>query len=357
LAPRLTVDPAAIERELSALWMAEAEARQRHGLPKPLSRTLLHSLIVVTRDRAGSDLACQVATALNPRQPGRTIMVEATEADPEDRLEAWVSLQCTVPRDGHEQVCGEQISLEARGPAAVRRLPGAVLPLLLTDVPAFMWWQSGRPFGQSLLKDLAPALDRLIVDSFTFAQTAQGIREIQQAIADPHFAAIVSDLSWARLAPWRYLTAQIFDAAPVRPYLARLREVEIQSYAGPPVLAWLYAGWLASRLGWTLVQRDGDSLVTQQGSVIRFETVPSVGEVLPGYFTGVRLVADGGATFEVCRLGPGHTVTRQDIGELHTERVVPLRQESLTEWLGHELARLGPVPTYDAAVRLLATAL
>jgi glucose-6-phosphate dehydrogenase assembly protein OpcA len=337
--------------------MAEAETRQRQGLPKPLSRTLLHSLVVVASDRAGRDQACQVAAALNPRQPGRTILVEAMEDDPGDSLEAWVSLQCTVARDGQDQVCGEQISLEARGPAAVRRLPGAVLPLLLTDVPVFMWWQSRRPFGQPLLRDLAPALDRLIVDSFTFARTAQGIAEIQHAIADPHFAAIVSDLSWARLAPWRYLTAQIFDAAPMRPYLQRLREVQVQYYAGPPVLAWLYAGWLASRLGWALAGRDGDTLRAANGAVIRLETMPVVGEMLPGYFTGVRLMADDGAAFEVCRLGPGHTVTRQDIGDLHTERVVPLRPESLTEWLGHELGRLGPVPTYDAAVRLLAAAL
>jgi glucose-6-phosphate dehydrogenase assembly protein OpcA len=334
--------------------MAEAEARQRHGLPKPLGRTLLHSLVVVTRDRAASDLVCQVAAALNPRQPGRTILVELSEENPSDSLEAWVSLQCTVPRDGLEQVCGEQIALEARGPAAVRRLPGAVLPLLLTNVPTFLWWHSRRPFGHRLLKDLAPALDRLIVDSFSFAQTAQGMDQIQQAITDPHFAAIISDLSWARLAPWRYLTAQIFDAAPMRPYLRRLREVRVQYYAGPPVLAWLYAGWLASRLGWELAARDGDRLYAAHGAVIRFEAVPVVGEVQPGYFAGVRLAADDGAEFEVCRLGTGHIVTRQHIGDLHTERVVPLRQESLTEWVGHELGRLGPVPTYDAAVKLLA---
>jgi hypothetical protein len=39
-----------------------------------------------------------------------------------------------------------------------------------------------------------------------------------------------------------------------------------------------------------------------------------------------------------------------------TERVVPLRDETTKEWLGHELGRLSPTPTYEAALRLLAEA-
>jgi hypothetical protein len=32
---------------------------------------------------------------------------------------------------------------------------------------------------------------------------------------------------------------------------------------------------------------------------------------------------------------------------------MPLPAQSVTEWLGHELGRLNPVPTYEAALRLL----
>ena len=35
------------------------------------------------------------------------------------------------------------------------------------------------------------------------------------------------------------------------------------------------------------------------------------------------------------------------------ERVVPLKVETHTEWLGHELGRLSPMLTYDAALRQL----
>src|SRR5258707_759311 len=76
------------------------------------------------------------------------------------------------------------------------------------------------------------------------------------AMDDPHFQAVISDLSWARLAAWRYQTAQIFDAANLRPYLKRIQRARLSYYVGSPVLAWLFGGWLASRLGWKCVERD-----------------------------------------------------------------------------------------------------
>lgn len=348
------IDPAEVERELSALWMAEAEARQREGQARPLGRTLLHTLVAVARDRDSADAACQATAALYPRQPARTILVEALDDDPAETLEAWVTLQCTAAQNGRDYVCGEQVTLEARGAEAVGRLPGAVLPLLLTDVPSFLWWQTGSPFGQPFLRELGPVIDRLIVDSYSFPDAQAAIADIARAIADPHFAAIVSDLSWSRLAPWRYHTAQIFDATALRAYLPRLLDIRVRYYAGSPILAWLYAGWLASRLGWELESREAAGMRFAGGIAVRFEPLPVVDEMQPGFFAGARLEADDGAVFEVRRLGTTCAVTYQTMGELQTERVVPLRQESLTGWLGHELDRLGSVSTYEAAARLLA---
>jgi glucose-6-phosphate dehydrogenase assembly protein OpcA len=345
-------DPARIERELAALWRAEAEVRQRLGSQKPLSRTLLHTLVVYAADHAAADEARQVAAALNPRQPARAVVIEAAPDMAPEALDAWVTLQCAVPRDGQEQVCGEQITLETQGAGAARQLAGAVLPLLLTNVPAFLWWQRGSPFGQPLLAALAPAIDRLVVDSFTFRAPEPDLAEMDRAISDAHFAPIVSDLSWARLAPWRYATAQIFDAAPVRPYLRRLRQARVRYAAGTPVLAWLFAAWLASRLGWLPAGSDAHVMRFAGGQTIAFEP-QTVEGLAAGYFAGVRLEADDGATFDISRLGTTCTVTHQRLGALQTERVVPLRAENLSEWLGHELARLAPVPTYEDALRLL----
>jgi glucose-6-phosphate dehydrogenase assembly protein OpcA len=351
------MDAREIERELNRLWRAEIEANQRAGAAMPPSRTLLHTLVVAAPDHAAGDEARAVATALSPRQPARTIVIELADGGGDDALNAAASLICVPQPNGRTQVAGELVTLVAAGPQAARRLTGALLPLLVTNVPAFLWWMQDSPVTHPLLRDLAPVLDRLIVDSFSFAppaaNQARRLAELQQAVADPHFLPILSDLAWTRLAPWRYATAQLFDAAATRPYLQQLRAGEVRYVAGPEALALLFAGWLAERLGWQLTDRAPDALHFAGGQVLRLTPVRAVAGVSAGYFAGVTLTAADGAEFEVSRHGSTCTVTRQAVGGLHTERIIPLKPESTAEWLGHELSRLAAVPTYEAALKLL----
>ena len=353
------MDAMTIERELNALWRAEIEANQRAGATAsaiaPPSRTLLHTLLVVAPDAAAAEQARQTAAALSPRQPARTVVLQLADGR-EDRLDASVGLTCVSHPNGQTTVAGAPVTLIAGGPSAARRLTGAVLPLLLTNVPSFLWWMQGSPVHHPLLRDLAPVLDRLIVDSFTFAAPERDLSALQAAIADPHFLPIVSDLAWARLAPWRYAVAQIFDATAARQHLAHLRRVEVRYAAGPATLAGLFAGWLAARLGWPVAARDAQGMRFADGQELAFKPVTGLPGVAPGYFAGVTLAADDGAEFEVSRHGATCTVTHQRLAGLHTERVVPLRPESVTEWLGHELSRLSATPTYEAALRLLTAA-
>jgi glucose-6-phosphate dehydrogenase assembly protein OpcA len=261
-----------------------------------------------------------------------------------------VRLHCEAPESGRDPVCCEQIVLTASGPAAARRLPGAVLPLLVTDVPSFLYWSKGNPFRSPILKDLAPAIDRLIVDSFTFAAPDLDLGDVATAIDNPRFLPIISDLSWARLAVWRYQTAQIFDPANMRPYLKRVRRARLRYYAGTPILAWIFGGWLASRLGWKCVERNPQGAQYFDGQVLDYEMLPAPEPGLAGYFAGVSMTADDGATFEVARKGSNFAATVIEMGDMKFERVVPLKDETITEWLGHELGRLSATPTYNAAL-------
>src|SRR5262245_50911597 len=139
-----SVDPAAIERELSALWRAEAERRkQAGGDGKALARTLLLNLVVFAPDQARAHQAREIITTLTRRQPARSIVVIMDYQSKATGLEAWISLLCNVSA-GRDQVCGEEIALTAKG-SAILDLPGAILPLLLTGMPVFLWWQSGNP--------------------------------------------------------------------------------------------------------------------------------------------------------------------------------------------------------------------
>ena len=153
------MDAMTIERELNALWRAEIEANQRAGATAsaiaPPSRTLLHTLLVVAPDAAAAEQARQTAAALSPRQPARTVVLQLADGR-EDRLDASVGLTCVSHPNGQTTVAGEHVTLIAGGPNAARRLTGAVLPLLLTNVPSFLWWMQGSPVHHPLLRDLAP---------------------------------------------------------------------------------------------------------------------------------------------------------------------------------------------------------
>ncbi|MEO6624726.1 MAG: glucose-6-phosphate dehydrogenase assembly protein OpcA, partial [Burkholderiaceae bacterium] len=251
---------AAVERELQTLWRDEADARKQAAPgSKPLGRSLLHTLIIFAPTGAAAEMARAAVAELTQHQPARSVLLaggaEGAAAEP-DALDASVTLHCVGPMDGHDTICCEQVTLAASTPAAQRRLPGAVLPLLLTDVPSFLWWTQGNPFRDPVLRGLEPAIDRLIIDSLTFAAPQSDLAAVAAAMADTGFHPVISDLSWARLAPWRYQTAQIFDPASRRPALNSLVRARLSYYAGKPTLAWLFGGWLASRLGWEPADTD-----------------------------------------------------------------------------------------------------
>ena len=80
--------------------------------------------------------------------------------------------------------------------------------------------------------------------------------------------ARIHDLAWARLTPWREILAEQFDAPDATASLSTLEEVTI-GYEGsseePSPSAFLFAGWLSARLGWTPERRDADALVLRSG--------------------------------------------------------------------------------------------
>jgi hypothetical protein len=96
----------------------------------------------------------------------------------------------------------------------------------------------------------------------------------------------ITDLNWMRQTRWRELVAQFFDDPNLLPYLSGLDRVTIEYAAGEsdapidPAQAYLFTGWLASRLGWqsrgTYSGQGVDAarehtLVTAQGRTVTVE--------------------------------------------------------------------------------------
>src|SRR5204863_2107982 len=133
------------------------------------------------------------------------------------------------------------------------------LPLVAPDLSTFLWWRNAPHVSDKVLDKLLRATDRLIIDSAEFAQLPADLVEVNNLFGEATYDHVgVSDLNWARLTFWRELLADFYDVAAYRTVLDGIDSVQVD-YVAPELdetavapQALLIAGWLGSRLGWTL---------------------------------------------------------------------------------------------------------
>ena len=110
-----------------------------------------------------------------------------------------------------------------------------MLPLLISDLPAFCRWRGEPPWGATQLDELVGVCDRLVVDSSEWP----GLPERYRRLGALFDRVAVSDLAFARTLPWRIRLAELWPD---------VREVSGVRVEGPAAEAHLLAGWLRSRL-------------------------------------------------------------------------------------------------------------
>jgi len=363
LGQRTQIDARAIERELNELWK-QANDSNKGDKRHTATRTLVLNLIVVTRGDQAAGHATETIAKLTARHPHRAIVVNATPHSPADQLDVWVQAHCQLPQPGRVRVCGEQITIEARGPA-LDRVPNTILPLLVPDVPVMLWWTRGEPFDDPRFAKFADIVDRMIVDSATFSRPEASLARMAALLES---GIRISDLSWSRLTPWRELTAQFFDAPSQVTYLEELTQVTVNYEAQPDAddrsQALLLVGWLATRLGW----RAAGS-ASQRGSITtlpmrradRSEVTIKLRPTKPKEDVFDRLAAltleSPRAKFSVERdRAPHCAVARAEIaGMPPLTRKVHLEQLDEAELIGEELRLLGQDQTFAEVLGMAAT--
>jgi glucose-6-phosphate dehydrogenase assembly protein OpcA len=155
----------------------------------------------------------------------------------------------------------EQVTLKVRGQAA-EHTASLVDPLLVPDVPTYLWWTGTPPLAEQALRDALEASDVLIVDSAQFESPVQSFLDLA-ALAERLGERLgFVDLRWVRQKPWRETLAQFFAPASRREMLDGLQRVTVESTgegAGGRVGAVLLAGWLMAALDWRLTDRTSST--------------------------------------------------------------------------------------------------
>jgi glucose-6-phosphate dehydrogenase assembly protein OpcA len=362
---------AALERELARLRRVQsAHARE---LVRPIARASVLNLIVYADREEHARRAARSISDLALRHPSRAIVVLADRGQAREHSERRIEMHCQLPiSDGARQVSYEQILVRATGDVD-DRLASAVIPLLVPDLPVFLWWTGTPPLGSRSFADLLRLTDRLIVDSADFARpeiTLPTIARISEA-ARGRFG--VTDLNWTRLTPWREIATAFFDVPSWRLFLDGITglrvgfAVDMDGRDIHPSQALLFVGWLASCLGWrpletlapseaggllfAIARPDGDRIMVRVRP--RFERGLEDGDI-----RGIRIQATDGrqqAEFVVRREpDPRHqTATVFLDGERRWERTMPLPSPAIVELIGEELSILGSDRTYEAALGAL----
>src|SRR5882672_3669971 len=361
---------AALERELARLRRVQSAHALELG--RPIARASVLNLIVYAEREVHARRAARSIADLALRHPSRAIVVLA-DRDRREGLERRIEMHCQLPiADGARQVCYEQILVRARGDVD-DRLASAVIPLLVPDLPVFLWWTGTPPLGSRSFADLLRLTDRLIVDSADFARPEVTLPVIARITEAARGRFGITDLNWTRLTPWREIATAFFDVPSWRLFLDGITglrvgfAVDMDGRDIHPSQALLLVGWLASRLGWRPVEALAPSeaggllfrMSRGDGAPImvrlrpRFERGLDAGDV-----SGIRIQATLGresAEFVIKRAPDQRHATATVFldGERRWERTMPLPSPAIVELIGEELSILGSDRTYEAALGAL----
>jgi glucose-6-phosphate dehydrogenase assembly protein OpcA len=370
------IDASKLEKELSAMWAEMSGAKAEDGQQSAgVVRACVLNLVVYAEsqeERSELDALLEVVTE---RHPSRAIVLVADRAAAESRLEAYVSMRCRLSARGAKQICGEQVTIEASGPV-VETASTAVVPLLVPDVPVFLWWKDIPHYEDKLFSRLSAVADRVVIDSASFDNPHDDLLRLAQLLKGGGLR--LSDLNWGRLTSWRSLVASFWDVADYRESLAEIERVTIE-YDPPDRAhdeiapkALLAVGWIASCLGWEVAE-EGASLGAGHGRFIMRAAGRDIEVSLDatddmagrdGLITSLTLKTTRGDEFYVeLRLDEGklETGARTSGGERTVGRVLNYEARSEGQRLSSELELLTRDEVYESAVavaaRLLETAM
>ncbi|MGH7789227.1 MAG: glucose-6-phosphate dehydrogenase assembly protein OpcA [Candidatus Binatia bacterium] len=219
-----------------------------------ISQPCLSNLVIYTEDMGDEGLISETIAEYVVKHPCRVILAVAQPRNGRTGLESSVSAHTYSDGTGKSVTC-EQFTLTASG-AAVKELASAVQPLLVADLPTYIWWRGIFLTQRLLVEQFFTFADRFIYDGvgwtnlhFTVLQVADLIPKYGDKVAFTNF-------NWSRLRPWRESIADFFDAGMYEREVWGLRQVRVDfmslpgSEEGYQFRALLVVAWLAVQLEW-----------------------------------------------------------------------------------------------------------
>jgi glucose-6-phosphate dehydrogenase assembly protein OpcA len=253
------VGPSHIDSELLKFWQNTA----KEGQTDAVIRATTLNIIFVSTSENDYQQAVQLVAGITEHHPARMILVHIDEQLGDDKIKAHISAYCQPPQQSGKQICCEQISLST-GKKGTAHLNGAILPLLLPDLPVFICCPPAELLDSDNFKDLVHLADRVILDTQSSFANMFELLKTTKHITHLDNETHLSDLAWSKLTKWREAIAQLFDSQNETNRLENINAVEITTNETPTsFMGYLILFWLATRLGWNIDRIDKSGLTIQ----------------------------------------------------------------------------------------------
>jgi glucose-6-phosphate dehydrogenase assembly protein OpcA len=363
-----TLDIGTVERELGLLW--KHSATERRDETGAVMRARVANVIIVMPGESHLEDINATVSDLSTVHPCRALIV-LTERDAEDRdIQLYISSFCHKDSRGGQRLSCEEVVLTAHG-KFVPELPSAALPLLIPELPTFLWWRDRLDTSDKTFQAFSNSADRLIIDT-SESEASQATLVALARFFESEDQLAISDINWARLTYWRDLLASFYDSPKCKTALASVTSVVIEysapeaDRAGVAPQALLLAGWLASRLRWQLSSEPAQQSsncrefeLTRDGRRVQLQLIlVERPDIKPGRLARVVLTSEDQKTsFVLLRHENGlHLSTHVRIEDrTYPGRVLPVRNRTAAQLLGRELEILNNDIVYTESVRMAAT--
>jgi len=322
----------AVERSLNAL---HGEMLRSAADDAGHVRLFVLNLVAACIEHEDARVATEVLTAIGARHPARAIVIHAHPEDERVSIEADVSLQ-RASVAGHE-VYTELMLLTISGEPAFH-LSSIVTPLLIPDIPTDLWVVGAPRLVQAFSDEVIAMTDRIILDSGAYPDPVETLRLLTQELGRHDGRLVIGDFAWERTRAWRQLVAQAFGAPGQGRRLDAVRSISVESWGDhSPAQAWLLAGWLVSRLGWS--EPRGRLTMRAEGG----------GDVASLRSVRIELEGDEPGSVSVEATGSALCVT-SDLGGVSLSRVVEHEQPDVLALMSRLLDETRVDALYPAAV-------
>ena len=252
-------------------------------------KACLFTLIVLVKDLEHTVFVQDLVNLIAKKNPCKIIFVSVDTTTQESILDKDCSTR--VIGDTSANVVCDVVSIHV-GASQVHAIPFLIIPEIIPDLPVFMLLGHDPVEFQSIIFQLEPYVNRVVIDIPHLNNIGQFSEHLLSMKQRHKFVG----LNWVRTKPWREALSHVFDTKESLNNLKTARRIEIRyvhkpdttKSLHPDTQAIMLEAWLATQLGWRPIS------IEEQKDAIRITYATNDREILVQLTPSDSTILDNG---------------------------------------------------------------